>query len=136
MNSGELAALITAIGVSIAGIITSIAALMNARNSATRVDALEKENKRLSDENDKKSFHNEMQDQVIMDQVHKIGQWQAWGERIGRKMNIMELQIGAYQQRKQSNEDTQPIKMPKDKDWITGRLGPIDIKDFQDGDPE
>jgi hypothetical protein len=137
MTSAELAALITAIGASASGIIIAIAALMNARNSAMRVDVLEKENKRLSDEvvlltdaNDKKSVHNDMQDQVIMDQVHKIGQWQAWGERIGRKMNQMELKIGSSEQQR-TNDDTHPMKIPKDKDWITGTLGPIDIRDFK-----
>lgn len=137
MTGVEVAALITAIFGGVSGLIIAIAALMNARNSAARMDALEKDNgryideiKRLSDENDKKSFHNDMQDKVILDQNHKISQWMAWGQRIGRRMNQMELQIGAYQQQPQSNDDTQPIKMPKDKDWITGRLGPIDVKDI------
>ncbi len=126
MSGAELAALITAVGVSIASIMTAIAALINARNNAAiaaaRIDALEKENK-------DKTEHNEFQDAVIFNQQRKLDQWSKWGDRVGRKMNEMELQIG-YQRRKPSKDDTQPI--PPNKDWITGRLGPIDVKDLQE----
>jgi hypothetical protein len=126
MTAAELAALITAFGVSLAGIMTALAALMNARNNATKISELEHENARLHEMNEEKTAHNEYQDAVIMDQQRKIEQWAKWGERVGRQMNKMQLQIGAP---KQSNDDTLPLKLPEEKDWITGPLGPIDLSD-------
>jgi hypothetical protein len=123
MTGAELAALITAIGVSLAGILTSIAALMNARNNADKIAALQKDNDHLRDDNLRKSQHNEYQDNVILDQQRKIDQWARWGDRIGRQLNELQLQMGLQYSRSRPNDETQPLKSPADRDWITGPLG-------------
>lgn len=129
MTSGEFAALITAIGASLAGILGAIAALVAARNNAARVDALqienkkllsrieelESENKKLRTANDDKTEHNEKQDRVILDQQIKINKWQEWGDRVGRQLNEMWLVVGAYEQsrgHKRKWHDTKPIGIP------------------------
>src|SRR5512137_2976425 len=102
MNSAELAALITACGVSIAGILTAIAALRNSMYSAQRVKDLEGDVARLKQENEdlrataaQNAEHTEAQDRVILDQQVKIGKWHAWGQSMGRAFNVMQLEYGA-----------------------------------------
>lgn len=117
MSSGELAALITAIGVSLAGIITAIAALRNSNYNALKVKDLEDrvakltvENDRLCADNQLKSAHNEMQDRIILDQEIKIGKWQAWGQSMGRAMNVMQLEYGALtREQKHDRHKTGPL---------------------------
>lgn len=121
MTGAELAALITAIGVSLAGILTSIAALMNARNNADKIVELQHDNDRLRADNDAKSQHNEYQDAVIMDQQRKIEQWAHWGDRIGRQLNQMQLQLGDPQTSKRRPQDeTMPLSLPTDHQPPTG----------------
>lgn len=139
MDTAELAALVTAVGVSLAGIMTAVAALVNANNSKQRMDDLEKanqrlveENKRLSAENDDKTKHNTYQDAVILDQHRKIEMWHGWGERIGRQLNTMQLAIGAAQQEQKSHKDTRPLTPKPDQDWVTGPLGPLDVGDLHE----
>lgn len=135
MSSADVALLITAIGGAFAAIVTSLAALRNSNYNADKLKTLEKENERLRAENDKKTQHNDYQDAVILEQQSKIQKWSAWGDRIGRQMNEMQLQIGYQQQARpmqKSNDDTQPLRRPVDKDWITGPLGPLDATTLRD----
>lgn len=136
MSSGDIALLITAIGGSLAGIITAIAALRNSNYSKDKIHDLEKENQRLSDAYEKEHAHSRAQDEIIFDQHRKLERWGQWGDSIGRQMNQMDLRIGAQrvaQEHAQTHspmDDTQPLKpIPPDKDWITGPLGPLVIKD-------
>jgi hypothetical protein len=108
MSTAELAALITAIGVSVAGIITAIAALKNANANALRIDDLKKENVQLRAENDAKTEHNKHQDAIILDQQIKIQKWHEWGLTVGRMLNQMQLQIG--EQSKRNVLDTLPMR--------------------------
>jgi hypothetical protein len=109
--AGDIAALITAFGMSMAAIITAVAALRNANANSQRIDDLKKENETLHDENDAKTKHNEHQDAVILDQQVKIQKWQEWGISIGRMMNQMQLQIG--EQARRNTLDTLPLKRPR-----------------------
>jgi hypothetical protein len=114
MTSGELAALITAIGVSLAGIITAIAALKNSNANAQRFAELTKENEKLHAELDDKTEHNDQQDAIILNQQIRIDKYQIAFDRMGRKMNQMQLQIGQYQY---SHHETGPLpRLPDEKD--------------------
>ncbi len=139
MSSSDVALLITALGGSIAAIITAIAALRNSNYSAAKIADLQEANKKLEAQNDRllkenedERSHSNYQDEIILDQHQKIERWQQWGGRIGRQMNQLQLQIGAQQQSKSSMDDTQPLPAIK-KSWITGPLGPIDLRDVDDG---
>jgi hypothetical protein len=121
MSNPELAALITALGVSIAGIITAIAALRNANYNATkakdleeRINGLRTENKQLQEENKRVKEHSDLQDRVIVEQQGKINKWQVWGDRLGREFNVMQLEYGAIvmQQRraKPDKKKTGPLE--------------------------
>src|SRR5512137_1707901 len=128
MSSGELAALITAIGVSLAGIITAIAALRNSNYNATKakdleekIARLETENDRLTADNQLKTAHNEMQDRIILDQAIKIDKWHAWGQSMGRAFNVMQLEYGAMSAhlRKPDKHATGPLTpLPFDNENI------------------
>lgn len=101
MTSGEIAVLVTAVGVSLAAILTSVAALINARNSKDIVERLRAEILKLQE-------HNIDQDRLIFDREVELGQlkrenvvltekirlWHEWGQTIGRAMNKMQLMIG------------------------------------------
>lgn len=109
MQAGDISAILMAV----AALIGSYAALISARNSAAKIVDLEKENAKLRAENDAKTVHNAQQDAIIMDQQVKIEKWHHWGTHIGRVMNQMQLQIGAYQH---SQHDTLPLpKLPDEK---------------------
>ena len=124
MSNAELAALITACGVSIAGIITAIAALRNANYSAakvrdleTQIETLREENESLRAENETlrrdvqhEREHSRMQDEIIFNQQVKIGKWQRWGQEIGRAFNIMQLEYGAVaKQQDADKKQTGPL---------------------------
>lgn len=124
MSSGDLAALVTACGVSLAGILTAVAALISARNNAARVDVLQEQikslkadNERLKQENDDKTTHNYRQDAVIVAQQSeierqksKIEKWFAWSNEIGRVLNQQALILGMYEsQRKPDQKTTAPL---------------------------
>jgi hypothetical protein len=115
--AGDVAALVTAFGMSVAAIITAIAALRNANANAKRVDDLIKENEQLHAENNAKTKHNEYQDAIILEQHVKIEKWHEWGMHIGRVMNQMQLQIGLFSQR--SVDDTLPLRVPQLPDTHT-----------------
>jgi hypothetical protein len=111
MATADVALLITAIGGSVAAIITAIAALRNSNANAQRVDMLVKENEKLHAENDAKTKHNEHQDAVILDQQVKIQKWHEWGISVGRMLNYLQLQVGAQEHRQ--NLDTLPLRRPR-----------------------
>jgi hypothetical protein len=120
MTNAELAALITATGAAIGAILMAIAALINARNNAAKVDilqdrikSLEKDNEFLRRENEEKSLHNEHQDQVILAQQIKINKWQEWGQVVGRALNQYQLVVGAYEQQRQHQDVKQTGPLPK-----------------------
>jgi len=127
MSSGEIAALITAIGISSAAILTAIAALINARNSASRVEILQTQikelqtnNEMLRADNTAKTEHNEIQDRVIFAQSIKISKWYEWGQQIGRALNEQQLIIGALEGSRQSDKKwtapLPPLSEPKQRD--------------------
>lgn len=112
MSSGELAALITAIGVSSAAILTAIAALRNANYSAAKVKDLQEQivtlqadNEKLKVANRRARDHSEMQDRIILDQQIKINKWQAWGQAMGRAFNVMQLEYGALMEQQNKRAD-------------------------------
>ncbi len=121
MSSGELAALITALGVSIGAIITSIAALLNARNNKEAADRLREDIKKLHDHNEvqdsillerestinKLRAENETQKKVIEALQGKISRWQDWGITVGRLMNELQLEVGYLTS--QSKKQTAPL---------------------------
>jgi hypothetical protein len=108
--AGEISAVVTAVGMSLAAIITAIAALRNANANAARVDDLIKENDKLHAENNAKTAHNEHQDAIILDQQVKIQKWHEWGVSVGRMLKQMQLQIG--EQARRNTLDTLPLKRP------------------------
>jgi len=125
MTSGEIAALVTAFGISLAAILTSIAALINARNSKDIVERLRTEIVKLQDHIAKLKEHNIQQDTLLvmreaeLDQVKrenaalnkKIELWQEWGQTVGRKMNEMQLMIG-YLTQWQADNDAGTAPLP------------------------
>lgn len=108
MTAAEIAALITACGVALAGIITSIAAVISARNSAVMVDRLKDEIRKLHEHNEiqdaalieresivnRLTMENRQQKKEIESLQNKIAKWQEWGVTVGRMMNEMQLEIG------------------------------------------
>lgn len=124
MTSGELAALITAFGVSLAGIITAVAALRGSNYSAqkmkdleTSVARLQTENDRLRADNQQAHLHMNVQDTVILDQTIKIEKWHDWGQRMGQALNQLQLENGAL---------TQQVKTkPRTDKHQTGPLPPL-----------
>jgi hypothetical protein len=116
MTSGELAALITAIGVSLAGIITAIAALRGANYNALKVKDLETqlasvraENERIKQQNQQQQQHMNIQDGFILDQQIKISKWHDWGQRMGRAFNVMQLEYGTLTQHREDRKQTGPL---------------------------
>lgn len=124
MSGAELAALITAIGVSIGGVITAIAALKNSNANALRMGALEKENEqlkaesvrlrsesdRLREQNELKTLHNERQDETIIKQQSDLNRYQMALDRSGRQINQLQLSIGALQREaSEHRHDTLPL---------------------------
>jgi hypothetical protein len=112
MTSGELAALITAFGVSLAGILTAIAALRGANYSAlkvkdleSRITGLQLDNERLRAENQQAHLHSGIQDTVILDQNIKIEKWHDWGQRMGQAFNQLQLENGALAQQMKAKVD-------------------------------
>jgi hydroxyethylthiazole kinase-like sugar kinase family protein len=106
MTSADIALLVTAIGGSLAAILTAIAALRKVNADAARVDALVKENAALKVEMAQKTQHNTFQDELILDQQIKLQKWATWGDKMGRAMNEMQLMIGYRQQHADDPEDT------------------------------
>ena len=111
MTSADIALLITAIGGSLAAILTAIAALRKVNADAARVDALVKENAALKIEMAQKTEHNAFQDELILDQQIKIQKWQTWGDKMGRALNEMQLIIGYQKWRQDDPDDT--LQLPK-----------------------
>jgi hypothetical protein len=109
--AGDIAALVTAFGMSMAAIITAVAALRNANANSQRIDDLKKENEQLHAENAAKTQHNEHQDAIILDQQVKIQKWNEWGISVGRRLNQMQLQIG--EQAQHTALDTLILKRPR-----------------------
>ena len=118
MTGGEVAALITALGGSIAGILMALAALRNARYSKERADILQKQIEVLSKaivERDQEvtllKQHNVDQDRVLLDREQqvaslrkenevlnqKIAKWHEWGVSMGRVLNQLQLEVGWLQ---------------------------------------
>ncbi len=130
-----LGAITTFVGTTIAaiaGLVTAIAAwrkisVEKAANETKAADQ-DKQSDRLKHELEDERNHSKYQDEVILDLHRKIGQYQEWGQRMGRKMNQMELAIGDKENAGNA-DDTQPIKViPRGRDWATGRMGPIDLR--------
>ncbi len=116
----------------IAGLVTAIAAWrkisVEKANNETKATDQDKQNERLRHELEDERSHSTYQDEVILDLHRRIGQYQEWGQRMGRKMNQMELAIGEKDNAGNA-DDTQPIKViPRGRDWATGRMGPIDLR--------
>jgi hypothetical protein len=119
MSGAEIAALITAFGISVAAIITASAALTNARNSKQIVDQLRREIVKLKE-------HNIHQDKLLVDREvelsrlrhenevlkEKIRLWHEWGQMIGRAMNEMQLMIGALTSHEQADDTTGTTPLP------------------------
>jgi hypothetical protein len=114
MTSADIALLVTAIGGSLAAILTAVAALRKVNADAARVDALIKENEALKIEMQQKTEHNTFQDALILDQQIKIQKWQTWGDKMGRALNEMQLIIGYQKWRQDDPEDT--LQLPGKKD--------------------
>ena len=113
MTSADIALLVTAIGGSLAAILTAVAALRNANANSKRVDDILKANQNLQTEMAQKTEHNEFQDALILDQQVKLQKWATWGDRVGRNMNEMQLMIG-WRQQHGDPDDTLPLPGRKD----------------------
>jgi len=129
MSSSELAGLITALGISIAAVLTAIAALRNTANSKEVVEHLRMELTDLTDNITRLKEHNVYQDELLMaremkiDQLtrerdaanvkitelqEKVNKWQDWGFTMGRMMNQMQLEF-AYLTQQYSKHQTAPL---------------------------
>lgn len=121
MGAAELAALITALGVSIGAVLTATAAIISARNSAATVEHLklevaelqahnaEQDRALISRESDLNILRRansdlqarlEQKDMEIASLIDKIDKWQSWGFNIGRLLNEMQLEIGFLTKKK------------------------------------
>lgn len=136
MTGGEIAALITALGGSIGGILMALAALRNARYSKDRVQVLEKQIEVLSKaivERDQEIIslqqHNVDQDRILLDREQqiaslrkenemlnqKIAKWHEWGVNMGRVFNGLQLEVGWLQkQLQQQSPPRETAPLPPD----------------------
>ena len=128
MTSGEIAALVTAFGVSMAAILTAIAALLNARNGKDIAERLRGSLQDARQEITDLQEHNVHQDKLLLVREVELGQmkrensalnrkvelWQDWGDRVGQTMNQMQLTIGflTRQQKQQSDENNETARLP------------------------
>ena len=137
MSGGEWAALITAIGVSVGAVITAIAALVNARNSAALVEHLRAEMTDQTSQIEILKANNLAQNALVMDREVAIGKlqksnldlekrlsekdseigrlnekirlWQEWGFNVGRIMNEMQLELGFLTRNKSQTGPLPPL---------------------------
>lgn len=134
MSGGEWAAMITAIGTSIAAILAALAALRNARYSKERVvilqeqiDVLKQAISDKSHEVDLLKEHNIDQDAVLIgrdNQIaelraeneelrNKISKWHEWGIEMGRVLNQLQLEVGFLH--RHSMGETAPLPPNEDE---------------------
>ena len=121
MSSGELAALITAFGVSLGAVVTAIAALRNANYSAAKVadlnqrvaaaEAREVNARRRVNYLKRLLLQRESENNRLLAREKN---WQRWGDQVGRMLNELQLEVGALQQQISQQQtykpgDTQPL---------------------------
>ena len=120
MTGAELSALITAVGVSVAGILTAIAALVNARNSAAKVEEL-----RGKLDNELKRREIDRRDIIL------IGDSLADARSDTAAMALLINQLfNQYREAtgKAPDVNIEMLKHMRTIGYITGKLGPLDVE--------
>lgn len=133
MNSADAALLVTALGGSIAAIITAIAAYINARNNAAKVDELEREINEVKDQRDdfEKQLVNEkhMREFTRRDIVLIGEQLQAARSDVAAMALLINQLFNQYQEAtgKKPDVDVDMLRQMNTIQYITGKLGPLDV---------